>query len=75
MGRPPGQSFSGLANHAATFFCGEKPKREDEFLLKFLPEMLNGGPLDDTHPNVSDTILIENDTNISDILCQHLLLR
>lgn len=32
---------------------GEKPRREDEFLLRFMPEMGIGGPLDETHPNVS----------------------
>lgn len=30
---------------------GEQPERVDEYLLRFFPELLNGGPGSDVHPN------------------------
>ena len=35
-----------------TAMLGEQPKRVDEYLLTFFPELLNGGPGGDVHPNV-----------------------
>ena len=32
---------------------GEQPDRADEYLLRFFPELLSGGPISETHPNVA----------------------
>ncbi len=32
---------------------GERPGRADEYLLRFFPELLNGGPVNETHQNVA----------------------
>ncbi len=44
--------FSSLDERFAAML-GDKPERADEYLLKYFPELLNGGPGSDVHPNAS----------------------
>lgn len=49
--RPKSSKFRSLGERINTQL-GKRPKREDMYLLKGFPEMLNGGSVGDTHPNV-----------------------
>ncbi len=44
--------FASLDERIAAML-GARPKREDVYLLRSMPELLHGGPAENTHPNVS----------------------
>lgn len=48
--RKESSEFASLGARFAAML-GEQPERVDEYLLKFLPELLNGGPGSEVHPN------------------------
>lgn len=49
--RKESTEFASLGERFAAML-GDQPERVDEYLLKFFPELLNGGPGSDVHPNV-----------------------
>lgn len=50
--RKESTEFASLGERFAAML-GEQPERADEYLLRFLPELLNGGPGSEIHPNVA----------------------